>query len=419
MAITTSAVTFKGASGAELAARFDRPAGSPRACALFAHCFTCSKDVFAAKRIAAELVAHGIATLRFDFTGLGHSDGDFASTNFSSNVADLMSAVDWMRDNGEAPAILIGHSLGGAAVLSAAVDIPEVKAVATIGAPADAAHVLHNFKGDLDAIEKDGKAEVTLGGRNFTIQKQFLDDVETHNLAARIGAMKKALMVFHAPLDQTVGIENAALIYNAAKHPKSFVTLDGADHLLTDRNDAAYVAQMIAAWSERYIPAGEAPPDDFGGGVATAKIAVAETGAGKFQASVRMGNHGLLADEPESFGGMDTGPAPYDLLAAALGACTTMTLRMYADFKKLDLPRVAVTVSHDKVHAKDCSDCAEELREKSGKIDRFERTIHIAGELEPDLRAKLIEIADKCPVHKTLTHGAAVVTRCAGDSVDG
>ena len=422
MTISTDRVTFTGASGAELAARFDRPAGTPRACALFAHCFTCSKDIFAAKRIASELAAHGIATLRFDFTGLGHSDGDFASTNFSSNVADLMSAVDWMRANGEAPSILIGHSLGGAAVLAAAGDIPEVKAVATIGAPADTAHVVHNFATDLDRIEQDGKAEVTLAGRKFTIEKQFLDDVARQNLTDRIAGMKKALMVFHSPVDATVGIENAATIYNAAKHPKSFITLDGADHLLSRHADASYVAQMVASWSERYVPEAKTDGerrhtvnDAFSEGLTSAKVAVAETRAGKFQASVRMGKHGLLADEPESYGGMDTGPAPYDLLSAALGACTTMTLRMYADFKKLDLPRVAVTVEHDKVHARDCQDCGEEINSQPGKIDRFERTIHVDGGVAPDLQAKLVEIADKCPVHKTLVHGAAVVTRIAAD----
>jgi putative redox protein len=413
MTITTSRVTFKGASGADLAARFDRPAGKPRACALFAHCFTCTKDVFAAKRIASELAAHGIATLRFDFTGLGSSDGDFASTNFSSNVADLKSAVDWMREKGEAPSILIGHSLGGAAVLSAAPDIPEVKAVATIGAPADTAHVVHNFEADIEAIERDGKAQVNLAGRTFTIEKQFLDDVASQNITARIASMKKALMVFHSPTDATVGIENAATIYNAAKHPKSFVTLDGADHLLNDHGDAAYVAQMIASWSERYVPKAAVSISSFSGDIAAAKIAVAETGAGKFQASVRMGAHGLLADEPESYGGMDTGPSPYDLLSAALGACTTMTLRMYADFKKLDLPRVAVTVEHDKVHAQDCADCGEDVQNMPGRIDRFERIIHVDGEVAPEVREKLIEIADKCPVHKTMTKGAAVVTKCA------
>ncbi|MBV6658332.1 MAG: alpha/beta fold hydrolase [Devosiaceae bacterium] len=417
MPVSTSRVTFEGASGATLAARFDRPAGKPRACALFAHCFTCSKDVFAAKRIAAELAARGIATLRFDFTGLGHSDGDFASTNFSSNVADLLSAVDWMREQGEAPAILIGHSLGGAAVLAAAADVPEAKAVATIGAPADTHHVVNNFAADLATIEQEGKAEVTLAGRKFTIEKQFLDDVASQNVEARIASMRKALMVFHSPTDETVGIDNAAAIYNAAKHPKSFITLDGADHLLTNHDDAAYVAQMIASWSERYVPKVEVRAPKFDGKFETASVAVAETGEGKFQASVRMGQHGLLADEPESVGGMDTGPAPYDLLAAALGACTTMTLRMYADFKNLELPPVAVTVEHAKVRAEDCTDCGAEWNSRGGKIDRFERTIHLAEGAEPEVHAKLIEIADKCPVHKTLTKGAAVVTKCADGAV--
>ncbi|MEM1286860.1 MAG: bifunctional alpha/beta hydrolase/OsmC family protein [Pseudomonadota bacterium] len=413
MAITSSRISFDGASGAKLAARFDRPPGRPRACALFAHCFTCSKDIFAAKRIAAELAAHGIATLRFDFTGLGHSDGDFGSTNFSSNVADLLSAVAWMREQGEAPSILIGHSLGGAAVLAAANEVPEAKAVATIGAPADAAHVIHNFAADVAQIERDGQADVQLAGRTFSIQKQFLEDVEKQNLQTRIGSLKKALMVFHSPTDDTVGIENAAAIFTAAKHPKSFVTLDGADHLVSNHKDAAYIAQMIASWSDRYVPEAEKDTASFGPGEMMAKISVAETGEGKFQASARMGAHGLLLDEPESYGGMDTGPSPYDLLSAALGACTTMTLRMYAGFKNLDLPRVAVTVEHDKVHAKDCLDCGQEIEGRAGKVDRFERIIHLSGDVSPGVKEKLIQIADKCPVHKTLTRGAAVVTRCA------
>ena len=410
MSATVERVTFAGSQGDTLAARLDVPAGAVRATAIFAHCFTCSKDILAARRIAGELAMRGIAVLRFDFTGLGASEGEFANTNFSSNCADLIRAADWLRDNVEAPSILIGHSLGGAAVLAVAGDIAEVKAVATIGAPADAAHVADNFHADLQAIERDGEAEVTLAGRKFRIQKQFLDDIGGQNLASRIAAMKKALMVLHSPLDDTVGIDNASAIFRAARHPKSFVSLDKADHLLTRAEDASYAAEIIAAWSSRFIARQAAPASD-----AHAVIRVAETGGGKFQNFVIAGRHRIFADEPADAGGLDSGPSPYDFLAVALGACTSMTLRIYAAFKKLDVGTISVEVSHDKVHAKDCADCTEELRDRPGKIDRFERRISIAGGIDAALEAKLLEIADKCPVHKTLEAGAAVVTRVSGE----
>ncbi|HSG95281.1 MAG TPA: bifunctional alpha/beta hydrolase/OsmC family protein, partial [Afifellaceae bacterium] len=327
---------------------------------------------------------------------------------FSSNCEDLLHAAGWLRDNVEAPSILIGHSLGGAAVLGVAGDIAEARAVATIGAPADAAHVAHNFHADLEAIERDGEAEVTLAGRKFRIQKQFLDDIRGQNLAERIGAMKKALMVLHSPVDDTVGIDNAAAIFTAARHPKSFVSLDKADHLLTDAEDAAYAAEIIAAWASRFIAREAAPAADD-----HAAIRVAETGGGKFQNYVIAGRHRMFADEPADVGGLDSGPSPYDFLAVALGACTSMTLRMYAAFKKLEVGTIAVDVAHDKVHAKDCQDCAEELRDRPGKIDRFERRITVAGEIDAELEAKLLEIADKYPVHRTLEKGAAVVTKIA------
>ncbi len=379
------------------------PGGKVRGFALFAHCFTCSKDVFAASRIAAALAEHGIATLRFDFTGLGASEGEFANTNFSSNIADLVAAADWLRANHAAPVLLIGHSLGGAAVLAAANQVPEAKLVATIGAPADADHVVHNFHANLDTIEEQGAAEVDLAGRKFTIRKQFLDDVRTARLTDAIARLKRTLVVFHAPLDQTVGIENASAIFSAAKHPKSFVSLDGADHLLTRREDAIFVAGVLAAWAERVVPAQKkASTPDAG------IVRVTETGAGKFQQDVLVNDHELVADEPASFGGDGTGPSPYDYLSIALGACTSMTLRMYADFKKLKLGRVSVDVSHGKIHADDCADCGEG---RTGKIDRFERVITVEGEISPDLQDKLEEIAGKCPVHRTLEAEAVVVTR--------
>jgi uncharacterized OsmC-like protein/alpha/beta superfamily hydrolase len=406
MAARSMKVTFEGSMGEPLSALLDLPAGPVEAYAVFAHCFTCSKDIFAAARIAGALAARGIGVLRFDFTGLGMSGGEFANTNFSSNVADLLYAVDFLRREHQAPSILIGHSLGGAAVLAAAGDVPEAKAVATIGAPADADHVIHNFKADLSKIETTGEAEVVLAGRKFSIRKQFLDDVREQKLAGRISSLRKALLIFHAPLDQTVGIENAAKIFDAAKHPKSFVSLDNANHLLARKSDALYVADVLAAWASRYIGDAEA-----GGETGDPeKITVSETGQGKFQQRVASGPHRLIADEPESHGGFGSGPNPYDFLSIALGACTSMTLRMYAEKKGIALGRISVEVSHTRVHAKDCKECAEG---REGYIDRFERTIHIEGGFDPALEEKVVEIAGKCPVHRTLEKGSAVVTKLA------
>jgi uncharacterized OsmC-like protein/pimeloyl-ACP methyl ester carboxylesterase len=403
MAGITQRLDFDGHSGAKLAARLDLPNGTLRAYALFAHCFTCSKDVLAARRIAASLAREGIAVLRFDFTGLGSSEGEFASTNFSTNCGDLLSAVEFLRDNYQAPAILIGHSLGGAAVLSIARDVPEVKAVVTIGAPADAGHVLKNLGAKLETIREEGEAEVDLAGRKFRIQKQFVDDVETQKVKDAVAAMRKPLLILHSPLDQTVGIDNASEIFLAAKHPKSFISLDKADHLLTDHDDAAFAAQTIAGWLTRYVAT-----DKPQGEEAVEHVRVMETSEGKFQNAVQAGRHRLFADEPESFGGLDSGPSPYDFLSVALGACTSMTLRLYAQHKKLDLGRISVDVSHAKIHARDCDECTDEEREGSGKIDRFERVISVEGDVADEVRDKLLEIADKCPVHRTLEAGAKV-----------
>jgi len=400
-------VEFEGSHGAKLAARLDLPAGHIRAFALFAHCFTCSKDIAAARHIAGALSAEGIAVLRFDFTGLGGSGGDFSSTDFSSNMEDLKLAADYLRANFQAPELMIGHSLGGAAVLATAGDIPEVKAVATIGAPAEAEHVVHNFGGALDEIREKGEGKVDLAGRPFTIRKEFVEDLETQKVRDRVGNLKKALLVMHAPLDATVGINNATDIFVAAKHPKSFVSLDKADHLLSREEDAAYAARVIASWASGYLTKETAATTD----PVLDGVEVLETGLGKFQSMVATRTHRLIADEPESVGGFDSGPTPYDFLSAALGACTVMTLRMYADRKKLPVTKIGTTVTHGKVHAQDCTDCAEELKEKGGRIDRFERLISIDGDIDEDVRARMIEIADKCPVHKTLEAGAAVVTR--------
>lgn len=404
MSVQSQKVTFQGSQGEDLAAKLELPLGRVRAYALFAHCFTCNKDIFAAARIASSLAEHGIAVLRFDFTGLGASKGDFANTNFSSNVADLVAAADYLRKKYEAPKLLIGHSLGGAAVLAAAHKVPEARAVATIGAPADTEHVIHNFAADVDAIRSEGEAEVTLAGRQFKIKAQFLDDLEGQNLQNRIGSMKKALIVFHSPVDATVGIENAAKIFQAAKHPKSFVSLDNADHLLTRRADSIYVADVLSAWAARFIEAREGRDESAADGATL----VRETGNGKFQQQVLSGAHRMLADEPMSYGGLDSGPSPYDFVSIGLAACTSMTLRMYADRKGWDIGQISVTVDHAKIHAEDCADCGEG---KEGRIDRFERRISVNGDLDAAEREKLLEIADKCPVHRTLESGAAVVTK--------
>ncbi len=399
-------IEFAGSQGHTLAARLELPDSAPRAYALFAHCFTCSKDIFAAARIAAGLAEQGIAVLRFDFTGLGASDGEFANTNFSSNVDDLIRAADYLRDEHGAPCIVIGHSLGGAAVLAAAGRIPEIKAVATIAAPADPAHVQHLFADARPEIEAQGEAEVKLAGRTFRIQKQFLDDIESHKLSEAIAAMKKPLLVFHSPVDNTVGIGNASAIFLAAKHPKSFVSLDAADHLLSRREDAIYVADVLSAWATRYLgETGKAAADSAA--TEDGVVVVRETGNGAFQQEVLNGPHRLLADEPPTVGGTNTGPTPYGYLLAGLGACTSMTMRMYANRKKWPLERASVTLKHDKIHAADCEDC--ETRE--GKIDLIEREIELIGPLDEEQRARLIEIADKCPVHRTLHSEIKITTQ--------
>lgn len=399
-------VMFEGHTGGVLAARLDLPAGAIRAFAVFAHCFTCSKDILAAKAVSRELAQRGIAVLRFDFTGLGASEGEFANTNFTSNIDDLVRAASHLRETYEAPALLIGHSFGGAAVLAAAHRIPEVRAIVTIGAPADVEHVLKNFAGSLDDIKTQGVAEVQLAGRQFRIAQTFVEDARAQRLEDYVATLKRALLVLHSPIDQVVGIDNASRIFKAAKHPKSFVSLDNADHLLSRAQDAAYAAQVIAAWVDRYIPS-----EPAGGARAAADgILISETGAGKFQNTVVAGRNRLLADEPAEAGGTDTGPSPYDYLSIALGTCTSMTLRVYAELKKIPLPHISVVVKHGKVSAAHCADCSAVAEGSSGKIDRFQRTIILAEVVDPDTRSKILEIADKCPVHRTLHNHAVVVT---------
>ena len=396
---------FFNSDGQRLAGLLDDPVGEARAYALFAHCFTCGKDVHAAKRIAQALTTLSIGVLRFDFTGLGSSEGEFANTTFSSNVADLVAAADQLRKSKRAPAILIGHSLGGAAVLAAAAQVPEARAVVTIAAPSDPAHVAGLFKDRLAEIAARGEIDVTLAGRPFRIRRAFLDDVAEQQLSGRIAALGKALLIFHSPTDGIVGIDNASRIFAAARHPKSFVSLAGADHLLSANSDAAYVANVIAAWAERYLDM--LPQEAAGPGAGVpGLVTVRETRQGHLQQEIEAGAHRFLADEPVAVGGGDSGPNPYDLLLAALGACTSMTLRLYAERKALPLDRVTVQLRHARIHAADCETCES----KEGMIDRIERGIVLEGALNGEQRARLLEIADKCPVHRTLTSEVDIQT---------
>ncbi|MCU9838055.1 bifunctional alpha/beta hydrolase/OsmC family protein [Ruegeria sp. WL0004] len=401
--MSTERITFAGHDGSQLAARLDLPQGPVLATALFAHCFTCSKDIPAARRIAARLAAMGIAVLRFDFTGLGHSEGEFANTTFTSNVGDLAAAARYLAGRDMAPALLIGHSLGGAAVLRARAQIASVRAVVTIGAPADPGHVAHHFETALPRIQAEGAAEVCLGGRPFRIGRDFVEDIAASALQPAIADLRAALLVLHAPRDETVSIDNAARIFMAAKHPKSFVTLDDADHLISRAQDAEYAADVIAAWVGRYVTLSPpAPPPGAPEGV----VRVTEVDANGFLQDVQSGpDHHTQADEPLSYGGANRGMSPYGFVSAGLGACTSMTIRMYARRKEWPLTGVSVDVCHDKVHAQDADTGA------SGKIDAFTRVITLEGPLSETQRAKLLEIADKCPVHRTLEGTAQIVTR--------
>ena len=396
----TTKVSFTNAEGDKLAARLEMPADShPHTFALFAHCFTCNKNLTAVRNIARALTQEGFAVLRFDFTGLGESEGDFADTNFSSNVEDLVQAAKFLETEYQAPKLIIGHSLGGAAVLMAKQFISSVKAVATVGAPYQPDHVSHLFQSSLDEIEEQGIAKVNIGGRGFTIKKQFVDDL-THLSSAHspIKNLNAALLVLHSPQDSIVGIDNATSIYKAAQHPRSFISLDGADHLLSKADDSLYVGDTIASWVKRYI---EIPKDED---LKTPKQVVVRIGNEGYTTDIKAGNHALTADEPKDVGGNDFGPTPYDLLTSALGACTAMTLRMYADRKDWDLQEVRVHLEHGKIYNED----SESSDSKSKQIDHIERIVELEGNLDDKQRERLLEIANKCPVHRTL-HGKVIV----------
>ena len=398
----TQRITFPTASGAQLSARLDLPAGPHLATAIFAHCFTCGKDIPAARRIAARLAGMGIAVLRFDFTGLGHSEGEFANTSFTSNVDDLVATADHLASTGMAPTMLIGHSLGGAAVLKAANKIKGLKAVITLGAPFDPGHVTHNLADAIPAIMENGTAEVSLGGSPFTIGKEFIEDVAKIELKACVANLNTALLVMHAPLDTIVSVDNAAEIFMAAKHPKSFVTLDDADHLITRAEDTEYAADVITTWATRYLKLrAPAPPIGAPEGI----VRTCEADPKGFLQDIHSGPvHHALADEPLAYGGTNRGISPYGFLSAGLGACTSMTIRMYARRKGWPLDHVSVDVNHSKVHAQDAAN------ESTDKIDEWNRKITLTGVLSKEQRQRLLEIADRCPVHRTLEQSSEVVT---------
>jgi putative redox protein len=391
---TTRKIEFPNSTGDSLAAALTEPDRSPRGYVLFAHCFTCGKNNAAATRIARGLAAQGFAVLRFDFTGLGGSDGDFANSDFSSNVGDLLAAADHLRRNHQAPALLVGHSLGGTAVLAAAGQIDECRAVVTIGAPATPGHVVRQFGASREQIERDGVADVTLGGRRFRIRREFLEDLDRHPLPDQVARLRRALLVFHAPMDAVVSVDEAGAIFLAAKHPKSFVSLDGADHLLSRLEDAQYVATTTAAWVSRYLPDETTERGQVAGG----EVRVAEINH-RFTREVASDDHVWLGDEPKRSGGDNLGPDPYEHLLAALGTCTSMTVRLYANRKQWPLDDVDVRLRHERRHAEDCADCEE----GDQRIEVLSRLVTLQGDLSDDQRARLLEIADRCPVHRTLT----------------
>ncbi|WP_298311912.1 bifunctional alpha/beta hydrolase/OsmC family protein [uncultured Aquimarina sp.] len=400
--MSLSKITFTNAEGQTLSGRLELPADQhPHNFALFAHCFTCNKNLGAVRNISRALTSQGFGVLRFDFTGLGESEGDFADTNFSGNVEDLVAAANFLTQQYQAPSLLVGHSLGGAAAIFAAAEIDSIKAVATIGAPSDPTHVQHLLRSGLEEIEANGKAVVNLSGRDFTIKKQFLDDLETKSLPTVAKNLGKALLVMHSPQDTTVGIRNAEEIYHAAKHPKSFVTLSDADHLLMRKEDSIYVGKVIAGWSSRYVDIPEEP------NLKSPHHVVASLGNDEgYTTQMKVGNHYMVADEPESVGGHDFGPSPYELVSAGLSACTAMTIKMYVARKGWDLQNVEVHTSYDRKHIEDCENCED----PTAKIDTFEREIKLEGDLDEKQIARILQIADKCPVHRTLHSETQVIT---------
>jgi uncharacterized OsmC-like protein/alpha/beta superfamily hydrolase len=389
---------FQNSQKQTLAGKLELPEPTPQAFALFAHCFTCSKDVAAASRISRNLRSLGVAVLRFDFTGLGNSEGDFANTNFSSNVDDLIKAAQALEEQYQAPKILIGHSLGGAAALYAASEMKSLKVVATIGAPSDVAHVSNLFEESLDKIIKAGEADVLLAGRKFKIKNQFIEDINEVNLKERLSKMRVPLLIFHSPQDDTVSIEHAKNIYSWSKHPKSFITLDGADHLLNNKIDSEYVAEVLKSWSSRYMNELRYFQEEKRPQLAQGQVQVNNKQNHLFLHDLWTPNHHAFADEPQSVGGDNIGPTPYQLLLQALGGCTSMTMKMYAQRKGINLTKSKVTLSMKKIHAKDCEDCES----KEGLVDEITKKIEIEGDFSDEQKKRILEIAERCPVNKTL-----------------
>ena len=394
---TLTRTEFQNSDGETLSAALTLPDGTVRGCVLFAHCFTCGKNAIAASRLGRYLAARGMAVLRFDFTGIGNSEGDFGNTNFASNVHDLLAAADHLRANHGAPAVLIGHSLGGTAVLAATAQVPECRAVVTIGAPASPQHVVDRLGRD------DGMVQV--GDRVFAIDRNFVAEHSEAQLQETVAALHRALLVMHAPLDPIVPVAEASKIFQAAKHPKSFISLDDADHLLTRAEDAEYVAQTVTAWVSRYLPDTTATTEP----VAEGAVRVGEANR-KFLRQVETDSHTWVADEPKRVGGQDLGPDPYEHLLAALGTCTSMTLRMYANRKSWPLDDVDVTVTHSREHATDCEGCEETPQ----RIEVLDRAIRLKGDLSGDQRERLLQIADRCPVHRTLESDLQIRTTTMG-----
>lgn len=397
-------VTFKNTEGQTLVGRLELPVDRhPHNFAVFAHCFTCNKNLLAVKNIGKALTSNGFGVLRFDFTGLGESEGDFADTNFSGNVEDLVAAAKYLEENYEAPTLIIGHSLGGAASIFAASEISSIKAVATVGAPSNPVHVKHLLKSGVEEIQSTGKAVINLSGRDFTIKKQFLDDLETKSLPETAKALRKPLLILHSPQDDTVVIKNAEEIYVSAHHPKSFVSLDGADHLLSRKEDSIYVGEVISGWAKRYLDVSEKVDSRLR---TKHQVAASLDGEDGFTTQMKVGNHYMIADEPTSYGGNDFGPSPYELVSAGLSACTVMTIQMYARRKGWPVDNVEVHTSYSKSHAEDCENCESD----NAKIDTFHREIKLTGNLDDKQKARIMQIADKCPVHKTLHSKTQIIT---------
>ena len=401
---TRKKITFENAAGIQLAAAIELPVKPIKYYALFAHCFSCGKDIVAASRISRSLASIGIAVLRFDFTGIGNSDGDFKNTNFSSNIEDILAATNYLREHYEAPQLLIGHSLGGTAVLNAASDVPECKAVVSIGSPATADHILEQFPEERKQLENEQEVSVNVGGKPFKIKRQFVADVEAQSTTDKISQLRKALLVFHSPVDNIVPIDEATRIFVAAKHPKSFITLDKADHLLSNAQDSEYVANTIAAWAVRYVNRDEKETQKVNKG----EILIGE-GNHKFLREVASDDHTWLSDEPNAFGGDNLGPDPYEQLLSSLGTCTSMTLRMYANHKGWPVDDIKVELKHSREHEKDC-----EAPDKANcKIEVIEKTLTIEGDLDEQQTSRLLEVADRCPVHKTLLGNLKITTELA------